>query len=92
MRQRPQTGVAVVRCRSSMLVMVDFRIPLKIAALAVSAACLLMATPTNAWAYIDPGTGSMAYQVLLAGALAAGFLFRRVWTKARKWFESLRSQ
>jgi hypothetical protein len=28
-------------------------------------------------AYIDPGSGSMLLQVLLAGALSAPFLFRR---------------
>lgn len=29
-------------------------------------------------AYIDPGSGSMLIQVLLAGALAVPFFFRRV--------------
>ncbi|MDQ4035368.1 MAG: hypothetical protein M3153_05500 [Chloroflexota bacterium] len=29
-------------------------------------------------AYIDPGSGSMLLQVLLAGALAVPFFFRRV--------------
>ncbi|HEX7196941.1 MAG TPA: hypothetical protein VF364_08930 [Candidatus Limnocylindria bacterium] len=38
-------------------------------------------------AYIDPGSGSMLLQVLLAGALAIPFFFRRVigdaWSKVR---------
>ena len=55
---------------------------------AATAAGLLLMTPMDAWAYIDPGSGSMAYQVLLAGGLAAGFLFRKVWARTRKWFES----
>lgn len=38
---------------------------------------LVSASP--AWAYIDPGTSSIAYQVLVAGALALGFFLRRAW-------------
>ena len=38
-------------------------------------------------AYIDPGSGSMLLQVILAGALAIPFFFRRVisdtWHKVR---------
>lgn len=38
-------------------------------------------------AYIDPGSGSMLLQVLLAGVLAIPFFFRRVigdaWTRIR---------
>ena len=76
------------RCRSRMLWMVRFRIPVEIVALAATAVGLLLAAPTDAWAYIDPGSGSMAYQVLLAGALAAGFLFRRLWARVKTWFGS----
>lgn len=39
------------------------------------------------FAYIDPGSGSMLLQVLLAGVLAVPFFFRRViadaWHKVR---------
>jgi hypothetical protein len=34
------------------------------------------------WAYIDPGSGSMLLQVILAGILAVPFFFRRVITDA----------
>lgn len=34
------------------------------------------------WAYIDPGSGSMLLQVILAGVLAVPFFFRRVITDA----------
>lgn len=37
----------------------------------------------NLWAYLDPGTGSMLFQVLVAGALSASFL-------VRSWARSLR--
>ncbi len=30
------------------------------------------------WAYIDPGTGSMVLQIVLAAVLTAGVAFRRV--------------
>ena len=39
------------------------------------------------WAYIDPGSGSMLLQVLLAGILAVPFFFRRtisdIWHRVR---------
>jgi amino acid permease len=38
---------------------------------------LLLLLPTPVFAYIDPGAGSMAYQVLLAGVMALSFTFRR---------------
>lgn len=41
----------------------------------------------HVWAYIDPGSGSMLLQVLLAGILAVPFFFRRtisdVWHRIR---------
>jgi hypothetical protein len=37
-------------------------------------------------AYIDPGTGSMLYQALLAGLLGVGFTFRRVLGTFLHWF------
>lgn len=30
------------------------------------------------WAYIDPGSGSLLFQVIVAGILAVPFFFRRV--------------
>jgi len=47
-----------------------------------TAACLalicLLCGPTPAEAYIDPGTGSIAYQLILAAALGAVFFIRRL--------------
>ena len=41
----------------------------------------------HVWAYIDPGSGSMLLQVILAGVLAVPFFFRRtisdVWHRVR---------
>jgi len=45
----------------------------------VLALAILLVTPVDAWAYVDPGTGSYLFQVLIAGGLAATYTFRRYW-------------
>jgi hypothetical protein len=42
-------------------------------------AVLLLGTPTDAWAYVDPGTGSYLFQLTFAGLLAAAYTIRRYW-------------
>lgn len=46
---------------------------------------LLLTTPADAWAYVDPGTGSYLFQLAAAGFLAGMFTLRRYWdaVKAR---------
>jgi hypothetical protein len=46
---------------------------------------LVAVTPTDAWAYVDPGTGSYLFQLAAAGFLAGLFTIRRYWgaVKAR---------
>ncbi len=39
----------------------------------------LVALPTNAFAYIDPASGSLVLQVISAAVLASLLTFRRVW-------------
>jgi hypothetical protein len=41
----------------------------------------VLAWPSNAWAYIDPGAGSAAYQLLLPMVVGAGMLLRRAWQR-----------
>ena len=41
----------------------------------LAGALLVSATPAHA--YLDPGTGSLVLQALIAGVAAAGILFRR---------------
>lgn len=36
----------------------------------------LVAIPSHAYAYLDPGTGSMVLQVIIAGILGAAFTFK----------------
>jgi amino acid permease len=38
---------------------------------------LILLRPNPVHAYIDPGAGSVAYQVLLTGLMMLGFTFRR---------------
>jgi hypothetical protein len=52
----------------------------------LSSSFLLM--PRPAFAYIDPGSGSMAYQVLLTALLAGLFAVRRAITWITGWFRA----
>jgi len=46
---------------------------------AVLAAVMVLATSQEAWAYIDPGTSSYLFQLLIAGGLAGAYTVRRYW-------------
>jgi hypothetical protein len=43
----------------------------------------LFALTTPAWAYLDPGTGSMLLQVILGGIAAVGVAIKLGWHKIR---------
>lgn len=47
---------------------------------------LMLITPADAWAYIDPGTGSYLFQLVIAGGLAGVYTLRRYWHSVRAWF------
>lgn len=47
------------------------------------AAILSSFLPSSAFAYLDPGTGSMLLQVLLGGAAAVGVALKLYWHKIR---------
>lgn len=42
-------------------------------------AALFISIPTPAYAYLDPGTGSMALQLIIAGLLGAIFTIKTWW-------------
>jgi hypothetical protein len=46
---------------------------------------LCMALPSVAWAYVDPGSGSMLLQFLLATVLGALYVLRSYFRKLRGW-------
>ncbi len=51
-------------------------------ALALLAATVL--TPATAHAYVDPGTGSMVLQGVIAGILGVGLTLKLYWRRIRK--------
>ena len=54
---------------------------------AVIACALTLATaPMPAWAYLDPGTGSLILQMLVAGVLGALVYMRVAWDRTREFF------
>jgi len=56
--------------------------------LAVLVVGLLALTPTQAFAYVDPGTGSYLFQLAAAGFLAGMFTLRRYWDAVKSRFGS----
>lgn len=49
-------------------------------------ACVGLALSFNACAYIDPGTGSMLVQSLLAAIAAVAVFGRSLWARVKGWF------
>ncbi len=49
--------------------------------------CLVFAQP--AYAYIDPGTGSYFFQLLIASLFAGGFIIKMSWKSIRTFFRNL---
>ena len=47
---------------------------------------MLMILPTDAFAYLDPGTGSIIIQSVIASAAAAGYVIRIYWHKILSFF------
>lgn len=45
--------------------------------------CVLFMLPISAFAYLDPGTGSMLLQVILGGVAAVGVAIKLYWHKLR---------
>ncbi len=46
----------------------------------------------DAYAYIDPGTGSFFLQLLIAGIIGAAFTIKLYWIKLRTFFSGLKSE
>ncbi|MXY51341.1 MAG: hypothetical protein F4Y86_02255 [Gammaproteobacteria bacterium] len=58
--------------------------------LLLAGSLILVAAP--AFAYLDPGTGSMILQMLIAGSLVALFYIRTAWDKTRGFFARIFSR
>ncbi len=51
-----------------------------------------MVSPQNAYAYIDPGTGSYILQMIIAFLVGASFAIKIYWRKIRTFFTNLFSK
>ncbi len=47
---------------------------------------LLFAVPSVAHAYLDPGTGSQVFQILIAVFVGAGFTLKVYWRRIKAFF------
>jgi uncharacterized membrane protein len=44
---------------------------------------------TNAWAYLDPGTGSYLFQVVVGMLVGAAYALKLYWLRVRTFFSAL---
>jgi len=54
--------------------------------LSIFVALLILCVPSKAYAYIDPGTGSMILQGLIAGLMGVLFTIKIYWTRIKSFF------
>jgi hypothetical protein len=47
---------------------------------------LSLAFPSRAYAYLDPGSGSYIFQLIIAGVVGLGFLVKVYWGKITTFF------
>lgn len=59
---------------------------------ALSVVWLLFMTPEQAYAYLDPGAGSMVLQLILGGLAGLVVLLKLYWRRLRAYFFGRRAQ
>ena len=47
----------------------------------------LLLVPRDAWAYLDPGTGSYMLSMAMAGIFAGLFTIKTYWMRIKYWFK-----
>jgi hypothetical protein len=47
---------------------------------------LVVVLTCDVHAYLDPGTGSLVFQTIVAALAALGYAFRSYWGRIRTWF------
>lgn len=57
-----------------------------------SVATILLLFPRDACAYVDPGTGSMIFQLIAAGLFMASLAIKIFWGKIKAFFSALFSK
>lgn len=53
---------------------------------------VMLLFPPNAFAYIDPGTGSFIIQMIIAGAMGALFTVKMYWKKISSYMKRMFSK
>ena len=64
----------------------------KVAGLFVLAGLLVLISAHDAFAYIDPGTGSFILQLIIAVLLGAAFAVKTFWKNIKAFFSKLLSK
>jgi hypothetical protein len=64
----------------------------KIARLLIWVGILLLISAQDAFAYIDPGTGSFVLQLVIASLLGAAFAVKAFWKNIKAFFSKLLSK
>ncbi len=59
---------------------------MKLSTVAFLTLLMLLAMPNQAHAYLDPGTGSQVFQILIAVFVGAGFTAKIYWKKIKDLF------
>jgi hypothetical protein len=54
--------------------------------------CLYILFPKKAMAYLDPGTGSYVFQILIAGLLGGLFFFKSIVKKIKALYKQIMSK
>jgi hypothetical protein len=57
----------------------------------VVAGAMALAVPLDAWAYLDPGTGSYLFQLAVAGLFAGMMTIKIYFERIKNWFRSFRA-
>ncbi|MBV6393552.1 MAG: hypothetical protein KPEEDBHJ_02794 [Anaerolineales bacterium] len=47
---------------------------------------ILISYPLSPELYLDPGSGSIVLQMIIAAILGAGVIIRSQWSKIKRWF------
>jgi len=60
--------------------------------LALPASLFILVFPHQAHAYLDPGTGSYVFQMMIAGLVGAAFAIKMYWRRIKAFFVNLSSK
>jgi O-antigen/teichoic acid export membrane protein len=61
--------------------------PVNLAYVWIAAGVFITLFPQPAYAYLDPGTGSLIWQILLAGGFSVAYFVRRHWKRIVRIFK-----